>query len=620
MDKLKYIKLENPDGSYSESIPLSVDGNYIDINGDSLIEKLAEKASLSSVEAIQNKIIGLENGSPLVANSINEMTDISRTYVNTMDGNWYYYDGQNWVPGGIYQSTALDNKQITPDKLNNLNTYNLKNIFKYSNRTFEILENKGINPEGHWGTYNNFRTLHCRIPNNSYIRIKKNTTSDRFRISAVEEIPTDSIFPIIFDDATATEYTFYSGNNNYLYITYTSSNEEVNIDVEIVNKNKILDYISPENTSFMNCEYVDNLYNENCKIIGEGTQLESGYYQYRDDPTYKTYNFYLNPNETYNIIKIGGNKFRVCLWYWKPVKRQASMEDKDRYYKSHPSKVVIDDDDTTEISFNSENYLYCTILYSNDGTDATFEITSTSNKRYYIPNEFINNNLPALDPFTINNSSDNLSDVWTQWNARLAFGMNTENAPVPTLNNQQLLNKGTIITYNTGNQRFNRWGFHVFEAYDKNLYNRITLLLDKHLNELNKRVAELYYYTGASHAGSSYAWFRLGSDVKDHSFMFNRDEFVAYGVSDLRNVMTLARISPTNDLITTYETVADADAYYEPENYSIENAKCLLYIALKNAQNGSMFYDTDRNKIVVKVNNEWCDMNVTPVENNTYNF
>ena len=43
MDKLKYIKLENEDGSYSNSIPLAVDGQYVDINGETLINTLNTK-------------------------------------------------------------------------------------------------------------------------------------------------------------------------------------------------------------------------------------------------------------------------------------------------------------------------------------------------------------------------------------------------------------------------------------------------------------------------------------------------------------------------------------------------------------------------------------------------
>lgn len=67
---------------------------------------------------LQNQINSLASGSPLVANSVAGMTDTSRVYVNTTDGNWYYYNDGNWISGGIYQSTALESKSVTFTKLN----------------------------------------------------------------------------------------------------------------------------------------------------------------------------------------------------------------------------------------------------------------------------------------------------------------------------------------------------------------------------------------------------------------------------------------------------------------------------------------------------------------------
>lgn len=56
MDKLKYIKLEQEDGSYSESIPLSVDADYVDVSGDSLTSVLGKKADAQEINNLQNQI------------------------------------------------------------------------------------------------------------------------------------------------------------------------------------------------------------------------------------------------------------------------------------------------------------------------------------------------------------------------------------------------------------------------------------------------------------------------------------------------------------------------------------------------------------------------------------
>ena len=71
------------------------------------------------------KIDSLASGSPLVASSTSEMTDTTRVYVNTTDGNWYYYNGTNWVIGGVYQ--ASEDSQ-TVNLLSKYNPKMIKNI------------------------------------------------------------------------------------------------------------------------------------------------------------------------------------------------------------------------------------------------------------------------------------------------------------------------------------------------------------------------------------------------------------------------------------------------------------------------------------------------------------
>ena len=53
-------------------------------------------------------------GAPLVAETVSDMTDTDKVYVYVGSetgytaGNWYYYDGSDWVSGGVYNSTAVE--------------------------------------------------------------------------------------------------------------------------------------------------------------------------------------------------------------------------------------------------------------------------------------------------------------------------------------------------------------------------------------------------------------------------------------------------------------------------------------------------------------------------------
>ena len=86
---------------------------------------------------LNGKINGLASGSPLVASSINGMTDTSHIYVNTADGNWYYYNGTEWAIGGVYQAAQLSygsvtsgyltNESVSPSKIKGHSILNLHN-------------------------------------------------------------------------------------------------------------------------------------------------------------------------------------------------------------------------------------------------------------------------------------------------------------------------------------------------------------------------------------------------------------------------------------------------------------------------------------------------------------
>ncbi len=595
-------------------------------------------------EGIKEDLDKLINISPLVASSIDEMTDTTRVYVNTTDGNWYYYNGANWEIGGLYQATKIQNNSISsneieykglyPDSINYLDGYNrgdeklVDSSISYDGPN-RALNNDTLNYSPYMG--DNFRSIKTRIPNNSYIIVEKESTSDRFKIGLFDTEPqsgdpASKIILNIGELSSQKHIAFYSENYNWLVCQYTASGEKINVKVKVINRFNIDNIIDVNNTNFFEKIKAENLYDKSM-ILNDFACAIQGYLSYVTKC--RTLKFTLIPDNTYTIRKIGNsNRFRLWLFNYKP-KKYESGDSLDNFLQSHPSKIIIDDNAATEVSFDSEKYKYAFLTYTTNNEDCSFEITNSSGTKYQLNKEFIVNylnelkidNIQKIDGgYIFEDDINSSNEIWTQWDSRLAFGMTPSLAPVPLRIKSQLLVDGTIIARNQKNQKYNRWGYHVYEAYGSNNYDRITMLMNKHDNEINKKVAELYYYTGASHYATSYAWYRIGSDVKNHSFMFDRDTMVAYGLIDLKNVMTLARISPTNDLITTYNTIEEADKAYEPENNAENNAKCLLYISLKNAENGSMFYDTDRNKIVIKVNNKWCDMNVTEVEEGTYNF
>lgn len=138
MDKIKYVKLEQPDGSYSDNIPLAVDADHVDVNGNTLTNVLGNKADNADIDNLQTEINSLASGSPLVASSTSEMTDTTRVYVNTTDGHWYYHNGTTWTDGGVYQAVGIENNSISSVKLSNelknniaINTIDMIDIADY---------------------------------------------------------------------------------------------------------------------------------------------------------------------------------------------------------------------------------------------------------------------------------------------------------------------------------------------------------------------------------------------------------------------------------------------------------------------------------------------------------
>jgi hypothetical protein len=203
-----------------------------------------------------------------------------------------------------------------------------------------------------------------------------------------------------------------------------------------------------------------------------------------------------------------------------------------------------------------------------------------------------------------------LSDIDTTWNKwgekGYHFGFDPKFTPMYT-NIDGIISTPYMIQVR-GNAMENnkkRWGYHIFEGYASDDKARITMLVNKHIEE-ERPVAELYYYSGLwGHSNLAYNWFRIGSDVRQHSFLFGRDKAIFYGSVQLTNTLSLGRIGE--------EDLRKDEPIGDDENNYIESAKYVNYSALKDSEDGTIFYDKDNHIVVIKVEGEWMKLPVEPL-------
>jgi hypothetical protein len=374
----------------------------------------------------------------------------------------------------------------------------------------------------------------------------------------------------------------------------------------VILNNRLNEYYYGKSLSneYVCCEnYTNGVFTYNGSFTSNDTRLAS--------------NEYLKIAQYFNRIEaVAGYEFGLACWdsstraWIGYVKNSAGDTQSNGYYMTN-----------LKVNELPANRLYRIVIRNVDTTSTMNPLVDYDKARMYFKDGGgLNENISIEDSGVVIEDGTNASNaIWTDYDGRLAFGLDTSIALVPTINKQQMINYGTFITMKNGSN--NRWGYHAIECYDNTNYNRVTLLTDKHI-EYGNKLAEFYYYIGNNHSNASYGYMRLGSDVRNHSFSFNRDEMIADGAINAHSVIQLARINPSTDLITTYDNYAQADSAYDPENAgtSANNAKCCRYIQLKNAENGAMFYDTNREKLVCKVEGKWSDVQVTPVPDGTYPF
>ena len=142
MDKLKYVKIENEDGSLSDNIPLGVDAENVDVTSAGGSQNLADYISVNDgkINSINSQIDDLQDNNTSLSNQIKSLssgspkgsyTTVSElktanpdtgVYIIQEDGHIYSWikDSSKAVDLGIYQAIKLANNSVSVENIKEL--------------------------------------------------------------------------------------------------------------------------------------------------------------------------------------------------------------------------------------------------------------------------------------------------------------------------------------------------------------------------------------------------------------------------------------------------------------------------------------------------------------------
>ena len=212
----------------------------------------AEQVTFNSTMNVK-QAIGTMQGSPLIATSASDMTDTSRVYVYTgsetgyTSGNWYYYDGSDWVSGGVYNAVAVETDTTLTESGVPADSATVgKYIHELGSDTVNL---------------NTVGTGRTKLSNGSIVSANNNY------IGLNDKIPCDAetYYSITFHNAEfkGSTYVHYFDSNGTVFNNYDSGGENIRNGYVIK---------TPENASYL---YVYR-YGTDLSIDGVDIQIEKG--------------------------------------------------------------------------------------------------------------------------------------------------------------------------------------------------------------------------------------------------------------------------------------------------------------------------------------------------------
>lgn len=175
---------------------------YIDPEFDEL-----EESVTSSINTMMNLVTATNSATPVPVGSTDDMTDHTKTYLLTTDGYWYYWDGNSWEQGGVYQATIVPNQSITPNKVTfSKRSANLIDVANVNNISCIIDQDGGVYK---LITNSNCTTLYIPVTEGkTYTFIRENKSANRFVIGFTTSEPANGV-------QVVSRYSFPSATMNH---------------------------------------------------------------------------------------------------------------------------------------------------------------------------------------------------------------------------------------------------------------------------------------------------------------------------------------------------------------------------------------------------------------------
>lgn len=327
-----------------------------------------------------------------------------------VNGDWYYWNGSEWINGGIYQSRGIVDKSITPKKTDFLITG--KNLFNGDfTSEFTYFSNGFINKPSTTTPY----AMLIEIDIGATYTITKFEGGNRFIVCLLEDYPNVDSLPVSSDavhdgnrSGNKEHYTFTNSENaKYLFVlTNSNGGEPPNVQVE---KGENSTEYEGFKIGFKNPLHELPLIRSKHNLF-DGHYIDAQLFGNNFDnpvfvPVFNYSNYQgkiaiipIEHNRTY-YVKIydpeKSNRFRIGLSH-EQVQFQTKGDDLQTnepvppHYKTL-DKRVISSNSLTEYTFSSEDYNYAVLHVDSSGNEPRMWIATS-----YPPEEYKSN--LVIDP------------------------------------------------------------------------------------------------------------------------------------------------------------------------------------------------------------------------------